>query len=882
MTAAFLYNLFIFPLVMVIDLFYVVTERIFRSQGIAVIGVGLLVSILTLPLYMVAETWQNAERKKIKSLKPVIDVIKSVFRGDQQYLVLSTYYRQQHYHPVFALRSSFGLLIQIPFFIAAYSYLSSLPVLKGTGYFLIKDLSLPDGLLTIGSVSINILPVVMTLLNIAASYIYTRSLPVKDKIQLYGMAAVFLALLYASPSGLVLYWTVNNAFSLFKNIFLKIRFPKKTAYLLLCLLLLLLNYLVFFRLRVSLPKRIFFAVFCICALFVPCLKMFVKRLKRALDRFCLDYSVFDFQVFLLSCLVLTLLAGAVIPGATIASSVEEFSFIEGYTSPLPFLFMCLAQAAGLFLILPVCIYFLFGKKIRTCLAICAFIFVSASLVNYFIFPSDYGFLTLTFIFSQEPTFNIPPGAFVVNSIFVLLVTSALLVTAFKFRFIFKTIVIVLSISSFCLGLVNIISIQRDFSKIPVFSGAKNEPGSFFHFSRTEPNVLIVMTDAAVGAYVAPILQEKPDLAASLSGFTWYPNTVSFATYTLLGLPSIFGGYEYTPKAMNARSDVLLREKHFEAQALLPALFTQSGYTAAVSDLPYLDLKRMADDYGAAAANLYGAYTSSWLKENSDLSVVSIPYILSNKLIRLSFLRMMPSYFRLYFYDEGDWLTLLGLEETGDFTLEVAENLALLDAYGDLSYFDEGKGSLNITVNLITHESVLFQYPDYTPATPVTSSGSGPFSDDPKYHVCMKALLELSEWFDKLKKEGVYDNTRIIIVSDHGSFVNSEPRRGFTKYQFNCLLMVKDFNAGGGVKTDNTFMTNADVPAIAAKDIIPDPRNPFTKKELKAEKSSGVDIANIRLSDFNDHGLYTYKIPDNEWVHVKDNIFDPANWSFAGK
>jgi membrane protein insertase Oxa1/YidC/SpoIIIJ len=74
---------------------------------------------------------------------------------------------------------------------------------------------------------INVLPFVMTLINCASGAVYTKGLAFKDKIQLYGMALVFLALLYNSPAGLVLYWTLNNIFSLVKNIYLKIPFKRK-------------------------------------------------------------------------------------------------------------------------------------------------------------------------------------------------------------------------------------------------------------------------------------------------------------------------------------------------------------------------------------------------------------------------------------------------------------------------------------------------------------------------------------------------------------------------------------------------------------------------------------------------------------------------------
>jgi hypothetical protein len=34
---------------------------------------------------------------------------------------------------------------------------------------------------------------------------------------------------------------------------------------------------------------------------------------------------------------------------------------------------------------------------------------------------------------------------------------------------------------------------------------------------------------------------------------------------------------------------------------------------------------------------------------------------------------------------------------------------------------------------------------------------------------------------------------------------------------------------------------------------------------------------MRLTDFNDHSRYGYNIPNNAWLSVHDNIFDPANW-----
>ena len=71
-------------------------------------------------------------------------------------MILSTFYKQNHYHPIMALRSSFGLLIQIPFFMAAYSCLSNMQGLQGQAFLFIKDMGQQDAIISIGNFPINI------------------------------------------------------------------------------------------------------------------------------------------------------------------------------------------------------------------------------------------------------------------------------------------------------------------------------------------------------------------------------------------------------------------------------------------------------------------------------------------------------------------------------------------------------------------------------------------------------------------------------------------------------------------------------------------------------------------------------------------------------
>ena len=226
-----LYNILVYPIEMFVEFVYIFFEKGFADAGIAIAAISVVVNLLALPLYNIAEKLQKQERDVRIHLQPGITRIKMAFKSDEQYMMLSTFYRQNNYHPAYALRSSISLIIQVPFFIAAYHFLSHLEQLQGQSFAFIPNLGAPDGLLAIGGVSLNLLPLLMTLINVVAGTIYTKGFPLRDKLQLYGMAALFLVLLYQSPAGLVLYWTLNNVFSLIKNIFYKFKKPLKVFYL---------------------------------------------------------------------------------------------------------------------------------------------------------------------------------------------------------------------------------------------------------------------------------------------------------------------------------------------------------------------------------------------------------------------------------------------------------------------------------------------------------------------------------------------------------------------------------------------------------------------------------------------------------------------------
>jgi hypothetical protein len=718
------------------------------------------------------------------------------------------------------------------------------------------------------------------------------------------MSLVFLVLLYNSPAGLVLYWTMNNIFSLAKNILQRTGCAKIIIFGTLCLFALSLDVFVIFFHNGYWVKRTVFCIIASLVFFLPLfIKIFEKHKQKIYSALVLkDPGFWKNRTFIFSSLILFLLSGVVIPSSLIASSVLEFSFIQPYSSPFPFIFHTAVQALGFFVFWPFCIYFMFSKKIKICLTVLMIITAAAAMINAFLIPENFGFLTNALIFSDpKPVF----AHYDIIAVNIAAITLSLFILLFLFfskikRVIFSITVILFS-SLVGFSIYNFGAITKEYfrlKKTAMLETANSEYISpVYTFSKTGKNVLFIMLDSAVSIYLPNIFNEKPELFSIFSGFTWYPNCVSFANHTLAGAPPLYGGYEYSPKAINNRSSDTMLDKHKEAYLLLPVLFSNNGYSVTVTDPPFdnyqmSNLNIYNDFPEIHAENIRGVYSTYWGMEHSDVRGLLIPDLLKNTLIRFSFFKMSPLFLRLFIYDTGEWLTTTNVNTQakikGGLTTNTIDDYALLDLLPELTNIEQNQLNSFMTIySHLPHSPAFLQAPDYHPVQSVTDRGAGPFANNYHYHVNMASFLLFGKYLDFLKENGVYDNTRIIIVADHGVGVtlsdqmkNIQLPDGGHLSSYNPILLVKDFNSEGSLAIDNSFMTNADSPFFALEGIVDNPVNPFTLNPLESDKDQGIYITTIGALNSIDHSKYQYKIGRNQWIFVKDNIYDPANWRAA--
>ena len=926
----FLYGVIISPIKFVLGIFYFMLYRMFSSEGFAIVGLSAIVTLLVLPLYNMADAWQDEEREKQRNMKSKLDDIKAAFHGDERHMITNTYYRQQHYHPLMQLRSVIGVAIQVPFFIAAYHYLSHLTVLNGVSFLFLKDLSEPDGLFKIGNFSVNIMPILMTVINLVSAAVYGKKLTGKEIGQLVFMALVFLVLLYTSPSGLLLYWTMNNIFSLIKNIFHRSAHPGRNFRLvmtgffavlfLFSLLLWIPGFIQLTPLRdigFGHKRKLFINLVSFTAMFLlyflpqifaraKTYGIFSKQLR---DETRKDWNI----LFILSCSLLAILAGLVIPSSLISSSPLEFiNLLSEKSSPLDLIKVVLPQAIGLFAFYPLMIYCLFKERVKYPLVLLWLAVAVGAIINIFAFPANYGVILPNLKFENALT----PEIIGEQKQFLNLLILSLACIVVYLLFYFRKQKWISSCLGICIIAVMLMSVQnlaktnKEYKEYLLSSENEEQQSTdeiepFFKLSKTKQNVVVIMLDRAIGSYFEEVLKYNPTLKQKFSGFTYYPNTVSFAGHTIMGSPGLWGGYEYTPVEMNKRKNELLVDKHNEALKVMPVLFKNAGYDATFSDpslagykwIPDTTILNKAD---IKSKNLQERYIKKYTEEVLKLSndVVSA---IKRDLLCFSLFREIPLIMRLFIYDKGEYFNVE--RHKGVFDKLFVGNCAQLDYLSQLCSYDSDCNNIMLMENQLPHSNqaieittTFFNKLDrYQPV----NGYNFPYKQDSfskRYFLLnVLSLSFLADWFEKLKSENVYDNTKIIIASDHGFPVKTKHFADFPKllsrpvlnvkdsYEyvyFNPLLLVKDFEATGEVKTSCEFMTNADVPAIAVSHLPENFRkNPFTGKELSTQvKKDGVNICTSTKFDFPNHGKYKFNIEKDEVVHVKDNIFDAKNWT----
>lgn len=894
------YNIFISPIELIIDWVFNFFIRKLPFLGIlgAIVGVSLAINFLALPIYNIADSLQDKERKIQQKLKPGIQRIKAVFFGDERFMILQTFYRENHYHPIYAFKSSLSILIEIPFFIAAYHYLSNSELLKVTPPpLLIKSIvssfSEPDRIFSFQlfgrTFFINILPILMTVINIFSGISYSKQSSFREKIQIYGLALVFLFLLYNSPSGLVIYWIFNNLFSFAKNIVKSCKNPEKILHILISVFSLSLS-LLFWILRpdAKFSKKILLTL---AALFVCALPFFLKFSEKLKNRFIKETDTKEyFPLFLLSCLGLDVLLGLTLPLNVISSDAAEFSFIGNTESPFSYVKTSALLFTGLCVVWPILLYKMFDKNAKVFMTKAMFTLFVSAVLNAFVFKFNYGNLNVNFAVSSDvlqksyPILNILSVSFFFA--IIILLTSKF--GKIKNESAYATFILLIALTA--ISTKNAIKTKKVFDYYKQNIANKNNDNlnsdiePIFHLSKTEQNVVVFFLDRATSAFFPIFQEEMPELAEKFNGFTYFPNTISFGNSTLYGSTAMLGGYDYTPENINSRGNIPLQKKYNESALIMPLNFLANDFSITVSGLPSTDFRDKNDFRGFESFpeiktyGIFKKYIKSYEREKSQR--IKFDDICRKGITNFSILQALLPAARNSFS---------GI--TKDNTLEDSEaflnNFSSLYFLRNLTDFHQEKKSFIFIGNDSPHYATWLNTESYDEVLIGKNQNkyipnSLKTADDEtimNYQVFVAVLKQIGLWLDLLRENNCFNNTRIVITSDHGYKNKMSPGSDKESKFYNNeilahtpLLMVKDFDSASKIKIDKTFMTNADTIFLASRGIINNLKNPFLGQPLKQEKSDGILVTNAHSNK----SYNKYKLLEKPSFKVKNNV-ELSNW-----
>ncbi|MFH1800623.1 MAG: membrane protein insertase YidC [Candidatus Omnitrophota bacterium] len=196
-----------------------------HNFGWALVLLTLLIKLIFAPLTHLS----YASMKKMQTLAPKMKAIQERHKKDpaksqQEIMAL---YRRNKVNP---MMGCLPMLIQIPVFMAMFQLLPEAIELHGAPFIgWIKDLSAPDHFMMLpftvpllGWNSLNILPILM-----AASQVwYQKLMPAQpgsspEQQTIMNIMPVFFGFIcYNMPSGLTLYWTLQNVFSIIQQTFI--------------------------------------------------------------------------------------------------------------------------------------------------------------------------------------------------------------------------------------------------------------------------------------------------------------------------------------------------------------------------------------------------------------------------------------------------------------------------------------------------------------------------------------------------------------------------------------------------------------------------------------------------------------------------------------
>lgn len=412
----------------------------------------------------------------------------------------------------------------------------------------------------------------------------------------------------------------------------------------------------------------------------------------------------------------------------------------------------------------------------------------------------------------------------------------------------------------------------------------------------EKNIIILILDAFQGSVFGEIMPTTPELTSRLDGFTWFKNASCAIPSTKLSLPNLLSGIAYNNKipVHQYQREVLL------GHSLLVDLKSRGYQTEYYSVF----------GYGILPVN--DRLWSNARRKTSRMELVD-EY---NKLFQTTNFRVSLQIIKKQLYKNGVWTTkedtkkylINALEIEGDQTISNAVTPIMGESKPSTKCCNNIPAGIHPDIDFTNamlgqvrkgNRSNIFKLYHLQGLHPPRNIDEN-FNVDPMLNEDSdsipssgRASLKLLNLFlGELKKAGVYDNSLIFVLGDHGNARRVNPsgtahhanlnkkslRLNFDSVKGTAipLVLVKPAGATGPLQISEKPVTLGDVPNTAIDLIGGKPGFPglpmFTDIEPLRERLFWIHAYH--------EGHFDY-YGDLQEFSIKGNIYEDSDWSVTG-
>ena len=297
---------------------------------------------------------------------------------------------------------------------------------------------------------------------------------------------------------------------------------------------------------------------------------------------------------------------------------------------------------------------------------------------------------------------------------------------------------------------------------------------------TDQNIVIIVADMLQGTIADYMFEEYPHLLDAFDGFTLFTRAFTSFPFTRFSRETIHSGMLYSMENPSSQ------EEHLRA---------------SVSDSFMSDMQQAGASVSGFHISLFGEFPSVPNFNDPTPALQLYGYTLAASIARLT----------------GYWTP----NPFGGHALD----LVMADSIGSIN-------AHNVLRENIRADDVglkLLYFWDYTMHTPVVFSRDGNIRSEPAARNDVNAIVDemyfglgqLTRLFDSMKEQGVYDNSLIIIVSDHGhgfgENIFHEDAEAFGNFlpvfRYNTALFVKPPTSRGTAQISHNPAWTGDVRAL---------------------------------------------------------------------